>query len=125
MFIGIAGALLAVIGLAAMLYPVYLDHYDVYGIRLTCGNGFDSHLSQAADNSGNDAVTQCGNALLVRRAFAIPTIALGWLLVTGFLVMWVHNEQRKKGEAEPAHYVPHPEIAGTVTGPWTGPGRRF
>jgi hypothetical protein len=114
-YIGIAGVLLAVIGLAAMLYPIHLDHYDMYGIRVSCGNGFNSDLSQAADNSGHDVVAQCGSALLVRRAWAIPAVAIGWLLVTGFLVMWVHNEQRQKDEAaEPQHYVPHPEIAGTV-----------
>jgi hypothetical protein len=125
MFIGIGGALLAVIGLAAMLYPIYLDCYDGYGIRVSCGNGFNSHLSQAADSGGHDVVTQCGSALLVRRAMAIPAVAIGWLLVTGFLVSWVHNEQRKRDQAEPSHYVPHPEIAGTVTGRWTGSGRHF
>ena len=26
------------IGLAALLYPIYLDQYDIYGIEVSCGN---------------------------------------------------------------------------------------
>jgi hypothetical protein len=99
MYIGIAGLLLAVIGLAALLYPIYLDQYDVYGIKVSCGNGLRSDLSQAAQTDRPDLVTQCDTELLVRRAWAIPAVALGWLLVSGFLVVWVHNDQSKKEAA--------------------------
>jgi hypothetical protein len=99
MYIGIAGPLLAVIGLAALLYPIYLDQYDVYGIKVGCGNALLSDLSQAAQGEHHDLVTQCDTALLVRRAWAIPAIGIGWLLVTGFLVRWVHNDQSKKEAA--------------------------
>lgn len=95
MYIGIAGLLLAVIGLAALLFPIYLDQYDVYGIKVTCGNGFSSNLSQAARTDGHDVVAQCGTALLVRRAWAIPAVAIGWLLVTAFLAIWVHQDQSR------------------------------
>jgi hypothetical protein len=99
MYIGIAGLLLAAIGLAALLYPIYLDQYDVYGIRVGCGNGLRSDLSQAAQGEHHDLVTQCDTALLVRRAWAIPAIAIGWLLVTGFLLRWVHSSQSEKEAA--------------------------
>lgn len=99
MFIGITGLLLAVIGLMALWFPVYLDQYDAYGIKVTCGSGWRSNLTQALYADGNDntqaLVTRCDTALLVRRAWAIPSVALGWLLVTGFLVMWVHNDQHQ------------------------------
>lgn len=47
MFIGITGLLLAVIGLMALWFPVYLDQYDAYGIKVTCGSGWRSNLTQA------------------------------------------------------------------------------
>ncbi len=81
MYIGIAGLLLAVIGLA--------------DIKVTCGNGFSSNLSQAAQTDGHDVVAQRGTALLVRRAWAIPAVAIGWLLVTAFLAIWVHQDQSR------------------------------
>lgn len=109
MYIGIAGVLLALVGLAAMLYPIHLSAYDMYGIKVNCGNGFSADLNQAAEtHGGHDVVSQCGNAVLLRRVWAIPTVALGWLLITAFLAMWAHA---KKEDAEPPHYVPHPEIA--------------
>ena len=73
--------------------------YDVYGIKVSCGSGLSSDLSQAAQTDRHDLVTQCHTALLVRRAWAIPAVAIGWLLVTGFLAVWVHNEQSKKKAA--------------------------
>jgi hypothetical protein len=99
MYLGIAGLLLAVIGLAALLYPIYLDQYDAYGIKVSCGNALRSDFSQAAQDDHHDLVTQCDTALLVRRAWAIPAIAIGWLLVTGFLVGWVHSSQSEKEAA--------------------------
>ena len=93
-YLGIAGLLLAVIGLAALLYPVYLGQYDHYGIEVSCGTGLRSDLTQAAQ-ADHYLLSQCDTALLLRRAWAIPTIAVGWALVTGFLVSWVHNSQKK------------------------------
>ncbi|OBF24409.1 hypothetical protein A5725_07345 [Mycobacterium kubicae] len=46
--------------------------------------------------------TRCGTALLVRRAWTIPVVALGWLLLTRFAVAWVHTGQPTSGEASPA-----------------------
>nr|WP_232065353.1 hypothetical protein [Mycobacterium shinjukuense] len=95
MYIGIAGLLLALLGLAALYFPVYLDQYDMYGIKVTCGNGLRSDLTQAHQANSGALVTRCDTALLVRRAWAIPAVAMGWLLVTGFLVVWVHNGQKQ------------------------------
>jgi hypothetical protein len=94
-YLGIAGLLLAVIGLAALLYPIYLDQYDHYGIEVSCGTGLRSDLTQAAQSDNHGLVSQCDTAVLLRRAWAIPAVAIGWLLVTAFLVSWVHNSQKK------------------------------
>jgi hypothetical protein len=91
MYIGIAGVLLALIGLGALWFPVYLNQFDDYGIKVSCGNGFSASLTQAAASSGGNLVGQCDTALLVRRAWAIPAIVIGWLLLTEFLVIWVRR----------------------------------
>ncbi|CNI87198.1 transmembrane protein [Mycobacterium tuberculosis] len=93
--LGIAGLLLAIIGVAALVYPIYLDQYDHYGIEVSCGTGLRSDLTQAAQPDNHGLVGQCDTAVLVRRAWAIPAVAIGWLLITGFLVGWVHNSQQK------------------------------
>jgi hypothetical protein len=87
---GAAGLALALFGLMALWFPVYLDQYDLYGVKVACGNGFSSNLNQAAQAN---LVTNCDTALLVRRAWAIPSVAFGWLLVMGFLLAWVHAAQ--------------------------------
>jgi hypothetical protein len=93
MIIGAAGLALALIGLMALWFPVYLGQYDLYGVQVACGNGFSSNLNQAAQAN---LVTKCDTALLVRRAWAIPAVAFGWLLVAGFLLAWVHAAQPEK-----------------------------
>jgi hypothetical protein len=92
-FLGVAGLALALIGLMALWFPVYLDQYDLYGVKVTCGNGFSSNLNQGAQAN---LVTKCDTALLVRRAWAIPAVAIGWLLVNGFLLAWVHREPKEE-----------------------------
>ncbi len=71
----IVGVVLVVVGLLALWFPVYLDHYDQFGMQITCGRGFSSDLTRAADGDG--LVAQCGSALLIRRAWAIPVAVLG------------------------------------------------
>lgn len=88
-----AGLALAVIGLMALWFPVYLNQYDVYGVKVTCGNGFSSNLNQATQAN---LVTKCDTALLVRRAWAIPAVAIGWVLISGFLLAWVHREPKEE-----------------------------
>jgi hypothetical protein len=93
--LSIAGIALVLTGLLALWFPVYLDHFDQYGVQISCGKGFSSNLTQAANADGNGLVAQCGTALLIRRAWAIPLTVMGWLLVTGVLAVWVHNSPPK------------------------------
>lgn len=74
MILGVAGLVLAVIGLAALWLPVGLDQHDVYGFPIECGNGFSAKLSQL---NGGDAVAECQSAPLMRRVWAIPSAASG------------------------------------------------
>ena len=90
--LGIAGALLIVIGLLALWFPVYLSQYDQYGMQIACGRGFSANLSQAADAKGHDLVAQCGTALLLRRIWAIPAVILGWLILTGLVASWARTK---------------------------------
>jgi len=110
LLIGTAGLALGLIGLAALWFPVYLDRFDGYGMQIDCGNGLGVHLSLAhADDGG--AASQCGSAMLVRRVWAIPTVAVGAMLVAWFVAQWARGEQTNPEDAEPQHHVPHPEIA--------------
>lgn len=106
-YVAIVGLLLAFVGLAALWFPVYLDQYDAYGIKISRGNGIGFQLAHISHDV-NASTAGCGKALLIRRAWAIPTVALGWLLLTWAAIMWVHNGQQLSDE--PEHMVPHPEI---------------
>ena len=90
LYLAIVGALLVVVGLLALWFPVYLSQYDHYGIQIACGRGFSADLSQATEANGNGLVAQCGTALLLRRLWAIPAAVLGWLILAGVLATWVH-----------------------------------
>jgi hypothetical protein len=92
LYLGIVGALLVVIGLLALWFPVYLSQYDQYGMQIACGRGFSANLSQAADANGHGFVAQCGTALLLRRIWAIPTVVLGWLILTVLIANWVRTK---------------------------------
>jgi hypothetical protein len=92
LYLGIVGALLAVVGLLALWFPVYLSHYDQFGMQVACGSGFSSDLSQAANANGNGLVAQCGNALLLRRLWAIPAVVAGWLIIVALLAKWAHTK---------------------------------
>jgi hypothetical protein len=92
LYLGIVGALLLVIGLLALWFPVYLSQYDQYGIQIACGRGFSSDMSQAAGADGNALVAQCGTALLLRRLWAIPAAVLGWLMLVALLAVWAHTK---------------------------------
>jgi hypothetical protein len=89
--LGIVGAVLVVIALLALWFPVYLSQYDQYGMQIACGRGFSANLSQAADAHGEGLVAQCGTALLLRRIWAIPAVVLGWLIVAGVIASWVRS----------------------------------
>jgi hypothetical protein len=98
MFLGVAGLVLALIGLAALWVPIDLNQHDAYGFPIECGNGFSSNLSQVVQNNGGDVVTKCESALLTRRVWAIPSVAIGWLLVTVFLIAWARSASSARAD---------------------------
>lgn len=97
LYLGILGLIIGLIGLAAMLIPVYLDQFDMYGIQVTCGNGLSSHLRGETSAA---LASRCGSALLERRLWAIPTLAAGWMIVTWFVVAWARVQQNDTAESE-------------------------
>jgi hypothetical protein len=109
LYLGIVAAALVVIGLLALWFPVYLSQYDHYGMQIVCGRGFSADLSQAAGAGGNDLVSQCGTALLLRRLWAIPAVVLGWLILAGLVAVWVHA---KPSEQESSRFW---ELSGDST----------
>jgi hypothetical protein len=88
MYLGVAGLLLAVVGLAALWVPIDLNQHDAYGFPIECGNGFSSNLTQVVQTSGGDVVNKCQSALFTRRVWAIPSVAIGWMLLTVFVIAW-------------------------------------
>lgn len=102
LLLGIAGAVLVMIGLMALWWPVFLSHYDRYGMQINCGRGYTANISQAADAGGDGLVAQCGSALLIRRLWAIPTAVVGWLILTALVAVWLHNApSAEDADAEP------------------------
>jgi hypothetical protein len=95
MYLGAAGLPLAVVGLAALWFPIDLNQHDAYGFPIECGNGFSSNLTQVVQTNGGDVVTKCQSALLTRRVWAIPFIAIGWLLLTAFVIAWTRAAPSK------------------------------
>lgn len=84
-YIGIAGAVILAIGLYLMSMPVYLDDFDQYGMQVPCGSGFAAHLDQAVA-AGSGYSEKCGSALLMRRLWTVPVVALGVLALLAVLV---------------------------------------
>jgi hypothetical protein len=101
LLLGIAGALLVVVGLLALWFPVYLSQYDQYGMQIACGRGFSANFSAAADAKGDGLVAQCGTALLLRRIWAIPAVIVGWLILTGLVARWART---KPGSEESSRF---------------------
>jgi len=59
-----------------------LDAYDQWGFQVKCGTGFASDLSQAAAAAGqHNYVDQCETALILRRLWAIPLVAVGSIVL--------------------------------------------
>ncbi|BCI51328.1 hypothetical protein NIIDNTM18_06060 [Mycolicibacterium litorale] len=87
-YIAIAGAILLAIGLFALRFPVFIDGYDQWGWQINCGSGFAANLTQAENaGSGTDYVTSCQDALLARRMWTIPLIAVGVLVTVAVLLV--------------------------------------
>ncbi|TFV59187.1 hypothetical protein E4P42_09570 [Mycobacterium sp. PS03-16] len=89
-YLGIGGAVLLAIGLFALRFPVFLDHYDQWGWQVRCGSGFVADLAQARDATsvdGTDFVGDCESALLIRRAWTVPLVVAGALAVMAVMAV--------------------------------------
>jgi hypothetical protein len=81
-YLGVLSLVLIAGGLLALNFPVFIDAYDQFGFQIKCGTGFISNLTQAADASGGDNyVGQCETALMLRRLWTIPVVAIGAILL--------------------------------------------
>ncbi|MCG7608378.1 MULTISPECIES: hypothetical protein [Mycobacterium] len=83
-YIGIAAAVVFLIGLYLLSLPVYLDDFDQFGMQIPCGSGYSAHLVQA-NAAGQEYVDKCGSALATRRLWTIPIVAVGALMLIAVL----------------------------------------
>ncbi|MGV0740159.1 hypothetical protein ABQF35_27775 [Mycobacterium syngnathidarum] len=83
-YIGIAAAVVFLIGLYLLSLPVYLDDFDQFGMQIPCGSGYSAHLVQA-NAAGQEYVDKCGSALTMRRLWTIPIVAVGALALIAVL----------------------------------------
>jgi hypothetical protein len=87
-YIGVLSVVLIVVGLLALKFPVFIDAFDQFGWQIKCGTGFSSDLTQAAAaTGGGDYVYQCGTALMLRRIWAIPMVAIGSIVFAGAVLV--------------------------------------
>ena len=68
-------------GLIALNFPVFIDAYDQFGFQIKCGTGYFANLTQASEASGGDYVGQCETAVMLRRLWTIPLVAIGSILL--------------------------------------------
>ena len=86
--LAIVGGVLVAAGLFALRFPVQLDAFDQWGWLIKCGNGFSGNLLQADQaTNGSGYVEQCEAALLSRRMWTIPMIAVGAVAGVGALLV--------------------------------------
>ena len=86
-YIGVVCVAMIVVGLLALNFPVFLDAFDQWGFQIKCGTGFASDLSQAAATVGqHNFVDKCETALLLRRMWTIPLVAISGLVVLAVTV---------------------------------------
>ncbi|UXA07174.1 hypothetical protein KXD96_03160 [Mycobacterium sp. SMC-2] len=102
-----AAAIVALtVGLLALRFPVFIDDYDQFGWKVKCGNGFTTDLAQASSADANknehegampsaNYVGQCDDALMIRRAWAIPAAALGGLTLVGLAGVTLAHDRRR------------------------------
>lgn len=104
------GTVALAIGLGALRFPVFIDAYDQFGWQVKCGSGFTTDLTQASAADGDkndhggpipparprtDYVGQCDNALLMRRAWAIPAATVGGLTFVGLAAAALAHDRRQ------------------------------
>jgi H+/Cl- antiporter ClcA len=104
-YTGVVCGVLVVFGLIALNFPVFLDAYDQWGFQVKCGTGYSTDLSQAAATVGQDNfVDKCETALLVRRMWAIPLVAVCGLVLLAVTVASAITSARET-------LVPHRDTA--------------
>ena len=80
-YLGVLSVVMIAAGLLALNFPVFIDAFDQFGFQIKCGTGFGTDLTQAATANGGDTyVGQCETALMLRRLWTIPMVALGSIL---------------------------------------------
>jgi hypothetical protein len=99
------GVLLLVGGLLALRFPVFLSDFDQWGFQINCGSGFGSDLTQAgtADSAGTHFVGQCHAAIAMRRAWTVPVVVAGTLLLSALLL---RPARRHSANTETAREIP-------------------
>lgn len=103
-------------GLLALNFPVFIDAFDQFGWQVKCGNGFTTELTQAtaAGTAGKNYVDQCNSALMVRRLWAIPTAALGGIILTWQAAVTVAHDHRRS--TQPGRGAQSPQRSRAASG---------
>ena len=103
-YLGLVAVALIAVGLIALNFPVFIDVYDQFGFQIKCGTGYITNLTQAAEATGGDHVGQCQTAVLLRRLWTIPMIAIGAVLlgILTFVAATVWGRESVFGEDSPA-----------------------
>ena len=86
-YLGVLSIAMIATGLIALNFPVFINAFDQFGFQIKCGTGYIANLTQAADATGGDYVGQCETALLVRRLWTIPLVAIGSILLAVIVVV--------------------------------------
>jgi hypothetical protein len=88
LFVLSGGVVLLTVGLLALRFTVFLPDFDQWGFQINCGSGYQISLTQArvAGSAGTHFLDQCHAAILTRRAWSIPLVVAGALLLGALLV---------------------------------------
>jgi hypothetical protein len=104
-YTGILCAVLLIVGLIALNFPVFLDDYDRFGFQIKCGTGYATDLTQAAATAGErNFADECETALLTRRMWTIPLVAVSALVLLAVVTASAITSARES-------LVPHRENA--------------
>jgi hypothetical protein len=104
-YTGIVCGVLLIVGLIALNFPVFLDHYDQFGFQVKCGTGYATDLTQAAATVGqHNFVDQCETALLMRRMWTISLVVISGLVLLAVITASAVTSARES-------LVPHRDTA--------------
>jgi hypothetical protein len=105
-YTGILCAVLLIVGLIALNFPVFLGDYDRFGFQIKCGTGYATDLTQAAAATAGERnfADECETALLMRRMWTIPLVAVSALVLLAVVTASAITSARESP-------VPHRENA--------------